>query len=154
SYQREVRPRAATQSNIPADTAMGFGTTFRFGNPFFLEPTVDETIWRTQLRDSFTLIQGKHSFKFGGDWLHTNNSQVFRGFFTGRYIFDSVTGFLHYASNHATLGNGFGPTTVECGPGGPFEDFSQTVADPNPNNPRHCNSVTGPSVAGPLIFYL
>jgi hypothetical protein len=37
SYQREVRPRAATSSKIPADTAMGFGTTFRFGNPFFLE---------------------------------------------------------------------------------------------------------------------
>src|SRR5882724_5560331 len=154
SYQREVRPRSATKSNIPADTAMGFATTFRFGNPFFLEPNVDETIWRTQLRDSLSLTQGKHNFKVGGEWLHTNNSQTFRGFFTGRYIFDSVTGFLHYASDHATLGNGFGPTTVECGPGGPFEDFSQTVPDPDPTQAPHCNSVTGPSVAGPLIFYL
>ena len=25
--------------------------------------------------------------------------QVFRGFFTGRYIFDSVLGFLHYATD-------------------------------------------------------
>src|SRR5437660_3694774 len=79
SYQREVRPRAATPSKIPADTAMGFGTTFRFGNPFFLEPTVDETIWRTQLRDNFSIVHGKHNFKLGGDYLHTVNDQVFSG---------------------------------------------------------------------------
>jgi len=109
SYQREVRPRSATPSKIPADTAMGFGTTFRIGSPFFLEPNVDETIWRTQLRDNFSIVRGKHNFKFGGDWLHTNNSQVFRGFFTGRYIFDSVDDFLHYASP-ASMGPGFGPT--------------------------------------------
>src|SRR5260370_7325046 len=88
---------------------MGFGTTFRFGNPFFLNPNVDETIWRTQLRDNFSIVHGKHNFKFGGDWLHTNNSQVFRGFFTGRYIFDTVDDFLHYASP-ASMGPGFGPT--------------------------------------------
>ncbi len=146
SYQREVRPRSATQSNIPADTAMGFGTTFRFGNPFFLEPNVDETIWRTQLRDSFSLVHGKHSLKFGGDWLHTNNSQTFRGFFTGRYIFDSVSGFLHYASPEAA--GGFGPTAGECfnNTTGAFtgwitQDMGQTCA---------ANS----SVGGPLIFYL
>ena len=145
SYQREVRPRAATKSNIPADTAMGFGTTFRFGNPFFLEPTVDETLWRTQLRDSFSLIQGKHNFKFGGDWLHTNNAQVFRGFFTGRYIFDSVVGFLRYASPDAA--GGFGPTVGECLTAtGAFagwitQDKGQTCG-------------AGSSVGGPLIFYL
>ena len=145
SYQREVRPRSTTQSNIPADTAMGFGTTFRFGNPFFLEPNVDETIWRTQLRDSFSLIHGKHSFKFGGDWLHTNNSQTFRGFFTGRYIFDSVVGFLRYASPDAA--GGFGPTVGEClTSSGTFtgwitQDKGQTCA-------------AGSSVGGPLIFYL
>jgi hypothetical protein len=160
SYQREVRPRAATSSKIPADTAMGFGvpgvpatTNFRFGNPFFLEPTVDETIWRTQLRDNFTVVRGKHNFKLGGDWLHTNNSQVFRGFFTGRYLFDSVDGFLHYASP-ASMGNGFGPKAVACADG-TFTDFSKLVPDPNPMNPSHCNTVTGPSfTGGPLIFYL
>src|SRR6266436_2496494 len=109
SYQREVRPRSATPSKIPPDTAMGFATTFRIGSPFFLEPNVDETIWRTQVRDNFSIVRGKHNFKFGGDWLHTNNSQVFRGFFTGRYIFDSVDDFLHYASP-ASMGPGFGPT--------------------------------------------
>jgi hypothetical protein len=47
--------------------------------------------------------------KLGGEFLHSNNSQVFRGFFEGRYIFDSVDGFLHYASP-ASLGPTFGPT--------------------------------------------
>ena len=39
--------------------------------------------------------------------MHTNNTQVFRGFFEGRYLFDSVTGFLRYTSPAAP--GGFGP---------------------------------------------
>jgi hypothetical protein len=109
TYQRELRPRAATPSNVPADTAMGFATTFRFGAPFFLEPNINELIWRVQGRDNFSIVSGAHTFKFGGEWIHTVNDQVFRGFFTGRYIFDSVVDFLHYASP-ASLGPGFGPT--------------------------------------------
>ena len=112
SYSRELRPRSAIPSNIPADTAMGFATTFRFGNPFFLEPNVDELLWRTQLKDNFSIISGDHTIKVGGEWLHTLNDQVFRGFFTGRYIFDSVTGFLRYASPAAP--GGFGPRTKGC----------------------------------------
>ena len=115
SYSRELRPRAAVDSNVPADTAMGFVTTFRFGFPFFLEPTVDETLWRTHLKDNFSIVSGNHTIKFGGEWLHTLNDQVFRGFFTGRYIFDSVTGFLRYASPSAP--GGFGPNTVGCSNG-------------------------------------
>jgi outer membrane receptor for ferrienterochelin and colicin len=115
TYSREERPRAATPSNVPADTAMGFGTTFRFGNPFFLQPGVDETFWRTQIRDHFSIVSGRHTIKFGGEWIHSLNDQVFRGFFTGRYIFDSVTGFLRYASPAAA--GGFGPRTVGCSNG-------------------------------------
>ena len=109
SYSRESRPRSATQSNLPADTAMGFVTTFRFGNPFFLNPNIDELVWRTHIKDNFSIIAGRHTWKMGGEWVHTLNDQVFRGFFTGRYIFDSVTGFLRYASP-ASLGPGFGPS--------------------------------------------
>jgi hypothetical protein len=151
SYQREVRPRSATPSNIPADTAMGFGTptqpTFRFGNPFFLEPNVDETIWRTQARDNFSIVKGKHNIKFGGEWLHTNNSQVFRGFFTGRYLFDSVDGFLRYASPAAA--GGFGPTTGECLTAD--NAFTGWITQGAPFN-QTCPA--GSTVGGPLIFYL
>ena len=121
SYTREVRPRSAIPSNIPADTGAGGGfnpaeLSFRFGNPFFLQPAVDELIWRTDVKDNFSIISGNHTVKFGGEWIHTLNSQVFRGFFTGRYLFNTVTGFLRYASP-ASLGPGFGPNAGQCSNG-------------------------------------
>ena len=74
TFSREDRPRSATESNIPADTAMGFGTTFRFGNPFFLGPNVDELVKRFQFKDNFSIVSGKHTIKTGGEWLHTRNA--------------------------------------------------------------------------------
>jgi outer membrane receptor protein involved in Fe transport len=142
SYTRELRPRAAATSNVPADTAMGFATTFRFGAPFFLEPTVDELIWRTDLKDNFSIVHGSHTLKFGGEWLHTLNDQVFRGFFTGRYIFDSVTGFLRYASPAAA--GGFGPRALEC--------ISAAGAVTWVTSPTPCPA--GSPAGGPLLLYL
>ena len=137
SYSREDRPRSAVPSNVPADTAMGFATTFRFGAPFFLGPNVDELLWRTHLKDNFSIVHGNHTVKFGGEWIHSLNDQVFRGFFQGRYIFDSVNGFLRYASP-ASLGPGFGPDAGLCGNG-------------------TWTSITAPSCAGPttpLLLFL
>ena len=153
SYSRELRPRAAVDSNVPADTAMGFDTTFRFGFPFFLEPNVDELLWRTQVKDNFSIVSGNHNIKVGGDWLHTLNDQVFRGFFTGRYLFDSVTGFLRYTSPAAA--NGFGPSVGECfapppTPGG-FPVFTGWITQGAPFN-QTCT--TGSTVGGPLLLYL
>jgi hypothetical protein len=116
TYSREDRPRSAIPSSVPADTAMGFATTFRFGNPFFLGPNIDELVTRFQVKDNFSIVTGGHTIKTGGEWLHTNNFQVFRGFFEGRYIFDSVPGFLRYASPPGP--GGFGPNTVGCSNGG------------------------------------
>jgi outer membrane receptor for ferrienterochelin and colicin len=135
TYSREVRPRSAVTSNIPADTAMGGFTvatdpTFRFGHPFFLGPNVDETFWRTQIKDNVSIVTGAHTIKLGGDWMHSVNSQVFRGFFEGRYIFDSVSGFLRYATP-GLPGSGFGPDDNAshlllylqgAGPSGPATD--------------------------------
>ncbi len=115
TYSREDRPRSAVDSNVPPDTAMGFATTFRFGNPFFLGPNIDELIQRWQFKDNLSIVRGNHTFKFGGEWLHTKNTQTFRGFFEGRYIFDSVPGFLRYASPAAA--GGFGPNTIGCSNG-------------------------------------
>jgi hypothetical protein len=139
TYSREDRPRSATPSLIPADTAMGFGTTFRFGNPFFLAPNVDELVKRFQVKDNFSIVSGRHTIKTGGEWLHTRNAQVFRGFFEGRYIFDSVPGFLRYASPPAA--GGFGPFTVGCSNG------SYVTA------PAGCPAGSSPT-GGPLLFYL
>ena len=147
SYTRELRPRSATTSNVPADTAMGFGTTFRFGHPFFLAPTVDELLWRADIKDNFSIVSGNHNVKVGGEWLHTLNDQVFRGFFQGRYIFDSVTGFLRYAS--APAANGFGPNVGEClTPSFGFTGWITTGAPFNQACPA------GSSVGGPLLLFL
>jgi len=155
SYSRELRPRSAITSNVPADTAMGFATTFRFGFPFFLEPNVDELLWRTQVKDNFSVIKGDHNFKFGGEWLHTLNDQVFRGFFTGRYIFDSPAGFLRYAS--AAAANGFGPNVGECfNAAGAFTGWITQRAPFN----QTCDSEPGDTtpndefIGGPLLLYL
>ncbi len=115
TYSRETRPRTANESNVAADTGIGFVPSFRFGNPYFLQPNVDELIWRTQFKDNVTLITGSHTVKVGGEWMHTLNDQVFRGFFTGKYLFSSVTGFLRYASPAAP--GGFGPGTSACSNG-------------------------------------
>jgi hypothetical protein len=147
TYSREDRPRSAIDSNIPADTAMGFGTTFRFGNPFFLQPGVDEVFWRTQIRDNLSVVSGSHTFKFGGEWLHSLNDQVFRGFFTGRYIFDSVNGFLRYASPAAA--NGFGPNAQLCANG--------TWVTAGPPFNQTCPAADGKGGvpgATPLLLYL
>lgn len=139
TYSREVRPRAAVDSNVPADTAMGFVNTFRFGNPFFLQPNVDETIWRAQVKNNVSLVMGRHTVKLGGEWVHTLNDQVFRGFFGGRYIFDSTAGFLRYAAPAAP--GGFGPNTVTCSNG-----LFATFPEPCPSG----GTVTGT----PLLLYL
>src|SRR5437588_3033034 len=139
TYSRENRPRSAVASSVPADTAMGFATTFRFGNPFFLEPTVDELVKRFQVKDNFSIVAGRHTVKTGAEWIHTNNAQVFRGFFEGRYIFDGVPGSLRYASPGAP--GGFGPFTVGCSNG------AYVTA------PAECPGNSTPT-GGPLLFYL
>jgi hypothetical protein len=150
TYSRETRPRAAVDQTSVPDTAIGFFPNFRFGQPFFLEPTVDELIDRHDIRDNISIVHGKHTFKFGGEWLHTYNTQVFRGFFNGRYIFDSATGFLHYAADPA-LGPGFGPTTAECADG-TFTDISLVTGITLASNGT-CPSGAA-FTGGPLLLYL
>jgi carboxypeptidase family protein/TonB-dependent receptor-like protein len=142
TYGRENRPRAATNESAVPDTGVGFSPSFRFGQPFFLEPTVTEIFWRTDLHDNFSIIHGKHTIKFGAAWLRSNNTQIFPGFFEGRYLFDSVTGFLHYASP-ASMGVGFGPTTVECSNAGVTTFSDEAIG---------CGA--GTNTGGPLVFYV
>ena len=142
TYGRENRPRAATDPSSVPDTGIGFAPSFRFGQPFFLEPMVTELFWHTDLHDNFSIIHGKHTIKFGGAWLRSNNTQIFPGFFAGRYLFDSVVGFLHYASP-ASMGVGFGPTTVECSAAGVTTWSNETTG---------CGA--GTNTGGPLLFYL
>jgi len=122
TYAREPRPRFPINPTAMGDTGIGFAPSFRFGQPFFLGANASEVFTRSDVKDNFTLVQGRHTIKAGGEYLHSRNVQVFPGFFNGRYIFGSVTGFLHYASP-ASLGNGYGPNTVQC----PNGTYSSTV---------------------------
>lgn len=139
SYSRELRPRNTIPSSVPPDTGVGFAPSFRFGNPFFLQPNVDELLWRTHVKDNFSIVSGNHTVKFGGEWIHTLNDQTFRGFFTGRYLFDSATGFLRYASPAAP--GGFGPFAFRC------SDGSWTTS------PAPCPE-DATLAGGPLLLYL
>jgi hypothetical protein len=139
TYARENRPRNATDPTSVPDTNIGSANSptafaFRFGQPFFLEPTIDEVFWRTDVRDNFTVIHGKHTFKAGGEWLHSNNTQIFRGFFKGLYFFDNAVGFMHYVSD--------GPTVQECANG-------RYVVPP-----ATCPSVGSTFDFGPLFLFL
>jgi hypothetical protein len=75
TVSRESRPRSATESNIPADTGMGFGPSFRFGNPFFLAPNVDELVKRFQIKDNISVVTGRHTMKAGAERC-TRTTQV------------------------------------------------------------------------------
>ena len=139
TYARENRPRNATDPTSVPDTNIGSASSptafaFRFGQPFFLEPTIDEVFWRTDVRDNFTVIRGKHTIKAGGEWVHSNNTQVFRGFFTGLYFFDNAVGFMHYVTD--------GPTVQECANG-------RYVVPP-----VTCASVGSTFDFGPLFLFL
>src|SRR5258705_11183254 len=118
---------------------MGFAPSFRFGHPFFLQPTVDELVKRFQVRNNISLVSGAHTIKAGGEGQHTNNAQVFRGVFEGGYTFASVAGVLRYALPAAP--GGFGPFTLGCSNG------TYVKA------PASCPPVSR-TTGGPLLLYL
>jgi hypothetical protein len=131
TYARENRPRnAANPSSVP-DTNIGSANSptafaFRFGQPFFLEPSVDEVFWRTDARDNFTVIRGKHTVKLGGEWVHSNNTQIFRGFFKGLYFFNNAVGFMHYVTDGPTVSGGGLFLFLQHGPATQGETFDQS----------------------------
>lgn len=134
-FAREDRPRDYSGPSLPGqtrpfpDTGIDFGGQYRFGEPFFI-PTADHDT-RYQINDNFSVIRGAHSFKFGAELNRTSTSQTFVGFANGRYIFDSVKGFMNYVN--------IGPTFVEC-------------SDGSTNNFGKCAANT--SITGPLELFL
>jgi hypothetical protein len=129
TYARENRPRNATNPSSVPDTNIGStdpALAFRFGQPFFLEPSVDEIFWRTDARDNFTVIHGKHTVKVGGEWIHSNNTQIFRGFFKGLYFFDNAVGFMHYVTDGPTAAGGPLFLFLQHGPATQGETFDQS----------------------------
>ena len=134
-FSREDRPRDYTgptlsgQSRPFPDTGVDFGGQYRFGEPFFIPVKDHDT--RFQANDNVSLIRGAHNFKFGVELNRTSTIQTFVGFANGRYIFDSVQGFMNYVN--------IGPKFVECSNG-------------STNNAGTCPA--GTKIVGPLELFL
>ena len=112
------------------DIGMDFADGFRIGLPFFLpiDPAFDT---RLQIVDNWSWLTGSHLFKAGAEYNRTGISQQFIGFANGRYVFDSVDGFI----NFVTQGSGY----VTC------SDGSDSGAGTCPD---------GTSITGPVLLYL
>ncbi len=134
-FAREDRPRTYSGPNMPGqnrpfpDTGVDFAGQYRFGLPFFIPVKDFDT--RVQVNDNFSVIHGAHNVKLGAEMNRTATTQTFIGFANGRYIFDSVQGFMNYVN--------IGPTFVEC-------------SDGSTNNAGNCPS--GTSITGPLLLFL
>ncbi len=134
-FSREDRPRDYAGPSLPGqsrplpDTGIDFGGQYRFGLPFFIPVKDHDT--RFQLNDNVSVIHGAHNFKFGAELNRTSTTQTFVGFANGRYIFDSVKGFMNYVN--------IGPKFVEC-------------SDGSTNNNGTCPK--GADIVGPLLLFL
>ena len=79
------------ESNLPADTGDGLrARPSASATRSSCSRTSTSCSGARRSRTTSRSITGKHTIKVGGEWMHTLNDQVFRGFFTGRYLFDSV----------------------------------------------------------------
>ena len=112
------------------DIAMDFADGFRIGLPFFLpiDPAHDT---RLQVVDNWSWLRGHHLFKAGVEYNRTGITQQFIGFANGRYIFDTVDGFI----NFVTQGSGY----VTC-------------SDGSDSANGRCPEGTG--ITGPVLRYL
>ncbi len=137
---REDRPRPYSGPQIPgqnrpfSDTGMDFANGFRFGLPFFIPIKAHDT--RIQALDNISWIRGNHLFKTGFEWNRTEAKQTFIGFANGRFIFNSVTGFINYVNN----GNGY----VECSNAAGVLIITTTTG----------TCPVGTSISGPVLLYL
>jgi outer membrane receptor for ferrienterochelin and colicin len=99
-FAREDRPREANQ--VVANIASLIGT---YGTRNFLPTTQFDK--RAQLADSLTIINGNHSYKFGGEFSNIYANQVFGFNQTGVYTFsglNTVTGVLDALSGTRVTG--------------------------------------------------
>ncbi|MEX2284810.1 MAG: carboxypeptidase regulatory-like domain-containing protein [Gemmatimonadota bacterium] len=131
---REYRPRDYEGPQQPGqdrpfpDTGMDFVNGFRIGLPFFIP--VEEYDTRIQLLNNISWLRGRHLFKAGVEWNRNSVEDIFIGFANGRYIFNSVTGFLNYVQN--------GRNYVEC----------------NNGPARTDGQCPGGTITGPVLLYL
>jgi len=125
-YDGPLMPQGATVPAPPQfrtlggrpfpDIGMDFADGFRIGLPFFLpiDPAYDT---RLQIVDNWSWLSDRHLFKAGVEYNRTGIFQQFIGFANGRYIFDSVDGFINFVthgSRYVTCSDGSDSATGQC----------------------------------------
>ena len=132
---REDRPRPYGGPHNPStgrpfpDTGMDFVHGYRFGMPFFIPIEYYDS--RIQLLNNISISKDNHLIKAGIEWNRVESVQTFIGFTNGRYIFNSVDGFLNFVEQSNTY--------VECSDG----STSTTGTCPD-----------GTEITGPVLIYL
>ncbi len=130
-YAKEFRPRPYEGNGFAdrpfPDTAIAENGN-RFGMPFFLPVEYDDD--RIQINNNLSILRGNHSMKTGIEYNDVGSSQTFIGFANGRFIFNTVDGFLNYVAN---------PNYIEC------SDGSSNVNGTCP---------AGSTAVGPVELYL
>ena len=110
-------PQFVTLGGRPfPDIGMDFADGFRIGLPYFLpiDPAYDT---RLQVVDNWSWLRDRHLFKAGVEYNRTAVTQQFIGFANGRYVFDSVDGFINFVtrgSRYVTCSDGSDSATGSC----------------------------------------
>ena len=98
----------------PSIDINGFGF---FGRDFILPARVVERAW--QLRQNFTLVSGRHIFKFGADINPVRDSARVETFFSGRFIFGEAVPLANLIDRTAGAGASQFLKAVLSGAGAP-----------------------------------
>ena len=154
-YSRDLEQQVA-QPAAPGEptTANGFspsvaigGGGFTFGKPNFLDRAAYPDERRTQFADTVTMIRGRHTVKFGGDFNYVSDllDNLFQN--AGAYSYNNLVDFLSDFSFPTTggcgtpaartkcytsFGQGFGPTAFKFS----TNDYNLFIQDDFRINPR------------------
>jgi hypothetical protein len=76
--------------NVPGEVGLAIPGFANLGTNIFLP---SKTIMRRpQIADNMTMVRGKHTMKFGGDFLERGNHTESHTFFPGRFVFGNLPG--------------------------------------------------------------
>jgi hypothetical protein len=90
-YLRDKEPGTANSDLPEAAVRAGGQTVLTVGRNFF-SPR-ETTIKRWSWADTMTLVRGRHTFKFGADFIKDDILNFFPGNFSGVYLFNSLANF-------------------------------------------------------------
>ncbi len=115
SWQRDKEPGQANSDLPEAIVRQGGQTVFTVGRNFFSprETTID----RWQFADTFTWVAGRHTMKYGFDFVRDDILNFFPGNFSGSYTFASLDDFGRSLAGVATTNSGSSFTQAFGGTG-------------------------------------